>query len=71
VILMVHSDCGAYGGLDGAFKGDRDRELQFLKGELQRAKANLRQAIPNIDIDAYFVDFEGVWEPKLETATAP
>src|SRR5678816_4816780 len=26
VILMLHSDCGAYGGLDDGFQGDCDRE---------------------------------------------
>src|SRR6266702_735340 len=34
VILMVHSDCGAYGGLEGGFHGDREAEVQHLRGEL-------------------------------------
>jgi len=67
VILMVHSDCGAYGGLENGFQGDRERELRYLRGELTKASDNLRRAIPELKIDAYFVDFEGVWEPKLET----
>jgi carbonic anhydrase len=65
VILMVHSDCGAYGGLDGAFKGDARAESDHHIVELQRAAGNLKEAIPNVDVDAYFVDFEGVWKTTL------
>jgi len=71
VILMVHSDCGAYGGLEEAFDGDRERELQHLRDDLKRAIAHLSKAIPGLKIDAYFVDFEGVWEPRLEITAAP
>lgn len=69
VILMLHSDCGAYGGLNGGFKGDASAEAEHHNTELQRAAANLRNAIPNIDVDAYFVDFEGVWKANLEPRT--
>ena len=62
VILMVHSDCGAYGGLDGGFGGDARAEAEHHSGELQRAAAALRKAIPGINVDGYFVDFEGIWE---------
>ena len=62
VILMVHSDCGAYGGLDGGFGGDARLEAEHHNAELQRAAAGLRKAIPGINVDAYFVDFEGIWE---------
>jgi hypothetical protein len=71
VILMVHSDCGAYGGLEATFGGDPHRERQYLKGELQRASANVHQAIPNIEVDAYYVDFEGVWEPQIGMSANP
>jgi hypothetical protein len=64
-ILMVHSDCGAYGGLDG-FGGDSRAEATHHLAELKLAAENLRRAIPELDISAYFVDFEGVWEAKLE-----
>ena len=68
-ILMVHSDCGAYGGLAGAFAGDTRAESEHHEEELRRAAERLRKAIPAIDVRAYFVDFEGVWavetgEPK-------
>jgi hypothetical protein len=59
-ILMLHSDCGAYGGLE-SFGGDPAAERRNHKAELQRAAAALHQAVPGIDIETYFVDFEGVW----------
>jgi hypothetical protein len=61
IILMLHSDCGAYGGLDDGFQGDCDRERRNHRAELERAAAYLAAAIPGVDIETYFVDFEGVW----------
>ena len=66
VILMVHSDCGAYGGLAEGFGGDARAEAKHHRAELQRAAENLRKAIPEVEVDAYFVDFEGVWAAQLE-----
>jgi carbonic anhydrase len=60
IILMVHSDCGGYGGL-AAFHGDAGAEARHHEKELQRASAYLKSAIPAIDVESYFVDFEGVW----------
>ncbi len=68
VILMLHSDCGAYGGLDGGFGGDARAELEHHRGELRRAADGLRNEIPEIAVDGYFVDFEGVWEADLSAA---
>ena len=61
VILMLHSDCGAYGGL-GAFEGDAAAEAEHHEAELARAAATVSELFPGIDVRAYFVDFEGVWE---------
>jgi hypothetical protein len=61
VILMLHSDCGAYGGL-AAFQGDRAKEARNHCDDLQQAIMGLQSAIPGLNIRAYFVDFEGVWE---------
>ena len=61
VILMIHSDCGAYGGL-ASFDGDAPKEAEHHEKELRLAAANVRKAIPNVDVEAYFVNFEGVWE---------
>jgi carbonic anhydrase len=60
VILMVHSDCGGYGGLE-AFCGDSRAEAQHHEEELQRAAAFLTDTIPEVAVQSYFVDFEGVW----------
>jgi len=67
VILMVHSDCGAYGGLAEGFGGDAAKEVEHHQSELRTAAANLRRAIPGLRVDSYFVDFEGVWE--VDTAS--
>ena len=64
VILMLHSDCGAYGGL-AAFGNDRAAEVANHKRELRRAAQALHRAIPEISVDAYYVDFEGVWATDL------
>jgi carbonic anhydrase len=70
-ILMLHSDCGAYNGLHEGFGGDRNAEAEHHCGDLQRASANLRRAIPEIAVNAYFVDFEGVWEVELDPHSPP
>lgn len=64
VILMTHSDCGAYGGLN-AFRGDASAEAAYHARELQRAASNLKAAIPVIEVEGYFVDFEGVWDTEV------
>ncbi|MDP8979321.1 MAG: hypothetical protein M3O35_01880 [Acidobacteriota bacterium] len=65
VILMLHSDCGAYNGLAAGFGGDAHAEAEHHKAELRRAAANLLEDIPGLEIQAYFVDFEGVWEAEV------
>jgi hypothetical protein len=65
VILMLHSDCGAYGGLSGGFGDDARAEADHHQEELRRAAEWLRQTIPGIEVQAYFVDFEGIWAVEL------
>ena len=65
VILMLHSDCGAYGGLTAAFGGDAAAEAIHHERELQRAATNLRAAIPGIEVQGYFVDFDGIWDAEI------
>lgn len=62
-ILMLHSDCGAYGGLAGGFKGDAQAEREHHRAELKAAAVWLHGELPDLTIKTYFVDFEGVWEP--------
>ena len=67
IVLMVHSDCGAYGGLE-AFGGDAQAEARHHADELRRAAECLRQALPNVSVLRYYVDFEGVWAADPEPA---
>ena len=64
VILMLHSDCGAYGGL-AAFKNDPAIEAENHRNDLHRAVACLKAEIPVLNVQAYFVDFDGVWEAEI------
>ena len=59
VLLTVHSDCGAYGGL-AAFSGDARAEIRHHLEELNRAAACVRQNIAGVAVECYFIDFEGV-----------
>ena len=68
VILMVHSDCGAYGGLAETFAGDAKAEAAHHEKELRHAAAVLLEAIPGLEVRGYFMDFEGMWEPGRESA---
>ena len=70
VILMLHSDCGAYRGLTDGFGDDVAAERMHHRRELRRAAENLERAIPGIEIETYFVDFEGVWMPDLAALPA-
>ncbi|HTW59905.1 MAG TPA: carbonic anhydrase [Terriglobales bacterium] len=70
VILMLHSDCGAYGGLAEGFGGDARAEAAHHERDLQIAAANLKAAIPGIEVQGYFVDFDGIWDAGIgETQT--
>ena len=68
-IIMLHSDCGAYGGLAAFNNNTRDEAAHHLR-ELRRARAELHKAIPELEVLAYFVDFEGVWEVQVHPAAA-
>ena len=67
VILMLHSDCGAYGGLS-AFGGNAEKEAEHHHIELQRAASYLLSQIPELTVTPYFVDFDGVWGFDSESA---
>ncbi len=63
VIVMTHSDCATYGGLDH-FKGDRQAEAEHHRSELLRAGELLTSDFPGISVEPYFVKFDGIWEVK-------
>lgn len=70
VILMVHSDCGAYGGL-AAFDNNPEREAENHRLEMHKAADALKAELPDINVRAFFVDFEGVWEADISDPFEP
>jgi carbonic anhydrase len=64
VIVMSHSDCATYGGL-AHFKGDRDAEAAHHRSELLRAAELLTSTFSTISVEAYFTNFDGIWEAKV------
>jgi len=71
VILMLHSDCGGYGGMS-AFGNDARLEANHHEQELKAAAKYVQERIPGINVEAYFVDFEGIWQvgPSSSVASA-
>ncbi|HKN35200.1 MAG TPA: carbonic anhydrase [Terriglobales bacterium] len=67
VILMSHSDCATYGGL-ARFQQDQQAEAAHHKEELQRAADVIRAEFPDVEIETYFVAFDGVWKLLGEAA---
>ena len=59
VLLMSHSDCATYGGL-AAFGNDKEVEAKHHREELRRAADLLRTDFPGLNVECYFVNFEGV-----------
>jgi carbonic anhydrase len=64
VIVTSHSDCATYGGL-AHFKGDRDAEAAHHRSELLRAAELLTSTFSTISVEAYFTNFDGIWEAKV------
>jgi carbonic anhydrase len=60
-ILMLHSDCGAYGGLAARFRGDAEAEAAHHRAELARAAEVLKAAIPGLAVECFFLNFDGAW----------
>jgi len=65
IVLMVHLDCGGYGG-SKAFDDDREKEWSHHLEELKKAAAFIRQKFPEIgQIECYIADFDGVHEAAV------
>src|SRR5215470_11061988 len=58
VILIAHADCGAYGGIS-AFGGSASAEAEHHWQELERAADAVRAALPALQIECYFMNFDG------------
>jgi carbonic anhydrase len=62
VILTVHSDCGAYGGLAGRFGGNIEAEARHHEQELRVAAACVQKLAPKMIVQGYLIGFDGIWE---------
>ena len=63
--LICHSDCATYGGL-AAFKNDRAAEAEHHGQELQRARELLNDRFPELQVECFFVNFEGVFVAEAD-----
>lgn len=70
VILMSHSDCATYGGL-AHFGGDREAEAKHHMAELERAADVVNANFSDLQVDAYFVAYDGVWQAKSQAKPEP
>jgi len=73
IVLMTHSDCGAYGGLK-SFGNDPKTEFEKHGTELSAAQNIVQKflaandlpigqaGLPRVPVEMIFVDFETVWE---------
>ncbi len=61
IILMMHKDCGAYGG-SKAFDNDQ-KETEFLELKLSEAKEFLSRQI-SVPIEKVIVDFNGIFDTE-------
>jgi carbonic anhydrase len=68
VILILHSDCGAYGGLTDRFQNDAEAESAHYRAELATATSYLKETIPGIKVDSFILNFEGAWIAEERTA---
>jgi carbonic anhydrase len=63
VVLMLHRDCGAYGGSKRF--ADADAEKMELVKQLHQAQDLVKKELPDVDglvVDAYFTDFDGLYK---------
>jgi hypothetical protein len=58
--LICHSDCATYGGL-AAYNGDIEAEAKHHFQELQRATELLKSSYPELAVESFLVNFQGVF----------
>lgn len=59
VILMTHRDCGGYGGSKSF--ADAEAEATAHEAQLAAAREFIAMQVPDITVDAYFADFDGLY----------
>jgi hypothetical protein len=65
--LICHSDCATYGGL-AAYKGDVAAEAEHHFQELENAAGILKTAFPELQVETFLVNFEGVFESEEQAS---
>ena len=63
VVLMLHRDCGAYGGSKSF--ADADAEKAELVKQLHQAQDLVKKELPDVDglvVDVCFADFNGLYK---------
>ena len=60
IALMLHRDCGAYGG-SKSFEGP-EAEKESQMNRLAAAKQFLMKEVPNVPVDIYFAEFDGLYK---------
>lgn len=68
VLLTCHSDCATYGGL-AFYNGDRAAEAAHHAEELRRAAKLVLATFPEVQVERYLIDFEGVWDVPAESGS--
>jgi hypothetical protein len=68
--LICHSDCATYGGL-AAYKGDASAEAEHHFQELEKAAGILKTAFPELQVECFLVNFQGVFETNGQAAARP
>ncbi|MBI3420829.1 MAG: hypothetical protein HY006_02090 [Candidatus Sungbacteria bacterium] len=69
-MLFTHHDCGAYGGI-GHFGGNREAELAFHCQEHQKARDILAASFPDLAVENYFLDEQGIQQLIIEHVSKP
>ena len=69
VLLTCHSDCATYGGL-AFYNGDRAAEAAHHAEELRRAAKLVLATFPEVQVERYLIDFEGVWDVPAESGSS-
>jgi carbonic anhydrase len=59
VVLMLHRDCGAYGG-SKSFENP-EAERAHYESQLRTACDFVKKEVPAVPVDAYFADFDGLY----------
>ena len=60
IVLMVHIDCGGYGG-SAAFQNNEETEYAHHEAELRKAAGFLRNELPpEVAIETWIADFDGM-----------